>query len=90
MSRPWTVTTWFSGATDDATSPIVSSRRSIQQRDRLRLNAIANVVTSITAGDCSRSGRKTTRSIAIDIAMTTAKHMRMLHATGHDAVKASV
>ena len=27
-------------------------------------NATANVVTSITAGDCVRSGRKTARSIA--------------------------
>ena len=30
--------------------------------------ATANVATSITAGDCSRSGRKTSRSIASESA----------------------
>ena len=39
-------------------------------------NATANVATSIVAGDCVRSGRKTTRSIASDSASTTAKQQR--------------
>ena len=34
-------------------------------------NATANVATSIAAGDCVRSGRKTTRSIASESAITT-------------------
>ena len=34
-------------------------------------NEIANVVTSMTVGDCSRSGRKTVRSIASESAITT-------------------
>ena len=34
-------------------------------------NATANVATSITAGDCVRSGRKTSRSIATESASTT-------------------
>ena len=42
-------------------------------------NEIANVVTSMTVGDCSRSGRKTARSIASESAITTAKHATMLH-----------
>ena len=36
-------------------------------------NAIAKVATSITAGDCVRSGRNTALSIASDSAITTAK-----------------
>ena len=38
-----------------------------------RRNATAKVATSITAGDCVRSGRKTARSIASESAITTAK-----------------
>jgi hypothetical protein len=38
------------------------------------MKAIANVVTSMTAGDWPRKGRKTTRSISIDRATTTTKH----------------
>ncbi len=40
-------------------------------------NATANVATSITAGDCVRSGRNTSRSIASDSASTTAKQRRI-------------
>ena len=53
-------------------------------------NATAKVVTSITAGDCVRSGRKTARSIASESAITTAKHAITLPATGHADVNASV
>ena len=48
------------------------------------------MVTSITAGDSPRSGRKTTRSITVDSATTTTKQAAILAATGQDAVKASV
>ena len=53
-------------------------------------NATANVVTSITAGDCVRSGRKTARSIASESAITTAKQAAMLPAAGQSEVNASV
>ena len=49
-------------------------------------NEIANVVTSITAGDEERSGRKTSRSIASDSVTTTAKQETMLAATGQPEV----
>ena len=77
---------WFSGATDDATSPIVSSRRSMQQRDRLEHEGDREGRDEHhRAATASRSGRKTTRSIAIDIAMhRRAKHVRTLQTTGHD------
>ena len=39
--------------------------------------ATANVATSITAGDCVRSGRKTSRSISAESASTTAKQRRI-------------
>ncbi len=45
-------------------------------------NATANVATSISAGDCVRSGRKTTRSIANDSATTTAKQSAIPTHTG--------
>ena len=40
-------------------------------------NEIANVATSITAGDCVRSGRKTASSIASESPITTAKQARI-------------
>ena len=40
-------------------------------------NATANVATSITAGECVRSGRNTIRSMSIVSASTTAKQSRM-------------
>ena len=51
-STPPTSTARFSGATDDAGSPIVPSRRSTSSAIACSRNAIAKVVTSITAGDC--------------------------------------
>jgi len=45
-------------------------------------NETAKVVTSITAGEEERSGRKTSRSIASDSATTTAKQATMLAVTG--------
>ena len=43
---------------------------------------MAKVVTSIVAGDCVRSGRKTTSSIASEKPTTTAKQATMLAAIG--------
>ena len=73
-----------------AGSPIWSSRMSISRATLCSTNEIANVVTSMTVGDCSRSGRKTVRSIASESAMTTAKHATMLHSSGQSEVYASV
>jgi hypothetical protein len=42
--------------------------------------ASAKVVTSMTAGVCPRSLRKTARSITVESATTTAKHVAMLTA----------
>ena len=44
----------------------------------------------MTAGDWSRSGRNTTRSISSENATTTAKQVSRLAASGHDDVNASV
>ena len=84
-STPHTVTARFSEATDAAGSPIVSSRTSISRATFCRRKATAKVVTSITAGDCVRRGRKTSRSIAVDSAITTAKHMRIPAQVGQSA-----
>ena len=54
-----------------------------------RRNATANVATSIVAADCVRSGRKTTRSIAIESAMTTAKQSTMPAHTGQSRSEAN-
>src|SRR6266516_4790661 len=50
-STPPTLTAWFSGAIELATSPSWPSRRSMISATACNRNAIANVVTSITAGD---------------------------------------
>ncbi len=89
-STPPIVTAWFSGASETAGSPIVPSRMSRIRATACNRNAIAKVVTSMTAGDCVRRGRKTARSSASDSATTTAKHARMLPATGQPEVNASV
>ena len=89
-STPATVTARFSDATDEAGSPIVPSRRSTMRAIDWSRNAIANVVTSITAGVCVRNGRKTARSIASDRSTTTTKQASTLAATGHVEVNASV
>jgi hypothetical protein len=52
--------------------------------------ATANVVTSMTAGDAVRSGRKTAHSSARVSASTTTKHAASRAPTGHADVKASV
>ena len=57
--RPPIVTAWFSDASETAGSPIVPSRMSTSSATLWSRNATAKVVTSITAGDCVRSGRKT-------------------------------
>ena len=77
------LTAWFSGATETAGSPIVPSRMSRISATACSRNAIAKVVTSITAGDWVRSGRKTVRSIASESAITTAKQ------PGHSRLRAS-
>jgi hypothetical protein len=89
-STPPIETAWFSGASVTAGSPIVPSRRSRISATLWSRNATAKVVTSITAGEAVRSGRKTARSRANESAITTAKQAMMLPATGHPEVKASV
>ena len=90
MSTPCTVTTSFSDATETAGSPIVPSRTSRINATAWSRKATAKVVTSITAGDCVRSGRKTTPSIRNESAITTAKQASTLPATGQPEVNASV
>ena len=77
---------WLSDESEAAGSPIWSSRMSISSATLCSTNAIANVVTSMTVGDCSRSGRKTVRSITSESAITTAKQATMLHTTGQSDV----
>ena len=91
-STPQTVIARLSDATDAAGSPIVSSRTSIRSATFCRMKATANVVTSITAGDCVRSGRNTSRSMAPESRITTTKHMRIPAHVGQPAcdVNASV
>ena len=76
----------LSFASDAAGSPSVSSRWSMRSAIACRRNATANVATSIVAGDCVRSGRKTTWSIAIESAITTAKHRTIPSPDGPVAV----
>ena len=52
-------------------------------------NATANVAMSITAGDCARSGRKTTRSIASESTSTTAKQSAIPTPTGQPRSEAN-
>ena len=56
-----------------------------------RMNATANVATSITAGECDRSGRKTSLSITTESASTTPMQKRIDSQFGspHCAPKAS-
>ena len=70
MSTPKTSTGWFSLASEAAGLPNDPNQSSAMLWSR---KAIAKVATSITAGDCVRSGRKTSRSIASDSTSTTAK-----------------
>ena len=89
-STPATVTGSFRPASDVAGSPIVPSRTSKKSATAWSMNASANVVTSMTAGDWSRSGKKTARSIASESVITTAKQAAMLAPTGQSVVNASV
>ncbi len=89
-STSCTVIAWFSGAIEAATSPRVLSRRSICSAIAWSTNAIAKVVTSITAGEAPRSGRKTARSIANERTTTTTRQAARLQATRQLDVKASV
>src|SRR4029079_6485013 len=89
MSVPPIVTASFSELSDGATWPIAHARTSTSSATAWSMNAIAKVVTSITAGDAPRSGRKTTVSIASDRATTTATQGRMLVQGGQLDVEAS-
>ena len=90
ISTPATVIARFSGVIDAATSPSWLLRRSTISAIAWSKKAIAKVVTSITAGDCPRSGRKTTRSIASESAITTAKQATIPAEIGQPDVNASV
>ncbi len=80
MSTPEIVQGWFSDASEAAILPSEPN----QSRAMLcRRKATANVATSMTAGDCVRSGLNTTQSIATDKTTTTAKQSRMPIHTGH-------
>ena len=54
-----------------------------------RRNATAKVATSITAGDCVRRGRNTTRSMAMESAITTAKQRTIPAQAGQSHCEAS-
>ena len=72
----------LSFASDAAGSPRVSSRWSMSSATAWSRKATAKVATSMVAADCVRSGRKTTRSIASERAITTPKHRRIPTPTG--------
>jgi hypothetical protein len=81
----------FSEVIDEKTTcPRNLSRRSTIRAIAWSRKAIANVVTSITAGDWFRRGRNTTRSISSENATTIATQVSRLAANGHDDVNASV
>ena len=88
-SVPRTVQARLRWASDPAGWPIVLSRLSIRSATLCSRNATANVATSMTAGDAVRSGRKTTRSIARESAITTAKHSTMPIQTGQSLSEAN-
>ena len=69
----------FSGASDVAILPSDPNQSSAMLWSR---NETANVATSITAGDCVRSGRKTSRSITVESTSTMAKQRRIDAQTG--------
>ena len=79
MSTPPTSTGRLSSTSDVAVLPSGPNQSSAIDCSR---NATANVAMSITAADCPRSGRKTTRSIASESASTTAKQSPMPTPTG--------
>ena len=77
---------WFRKASDDAIFPSGPNQSSAMFCSR---NATANVATSITAGECPRSGRKTSRSISIESTSTTAKQRTIPAHTGQPHCEAS-
>ena len=79
MSTPPTETGRFSCTSEVAVFPSGPNQRSAIDWSR---NATAKVAMSITAADCVRSGRNTTRSIASESASTTAKQSAMPTPTG--------
>ena len=87
MSTPPITHGVFNSATELAILPSAPNQSSAML---WRRNAIAKVATSITAGDCSRSGRKTSLSMSIESARTTAKQSRIPAHTGqfHCAARA--
>ncbi len=85
MSRPPTSTGRFSSTSDVAVFPSGPNQSNAIDWSR---NAIANVAMSMTAADCVRSGRKTTRSIASESASTTAKQRAIPTATGQSRSEA--
>ncbi len=86
MSTPEIVTGRFSCATEAAILPSGPSQRSATLWSR---KATAKVATSITAGDCVRSGRKTSRSISPESTSTTAKQSRIPAQSGQPQSEAS-
>ena len=87
MSRPPIVTGRLSVASDAA--GFAERRRTTGARSLWSRKATAKVATSITAGDCVRSGRKTSRSSASESASTTAKQRTMPAQTGQSHSDAS-
>src|SRR5262249_56332423 len=71
---------WFSDESDAAILPNGPNQSSAMLCSR---KATAKVATSITAGVCVLSGRKTTQSIATESTITTAKQRRMPDHTRH-------
>ena len=69
----------MSSTSDVAVFPSGPNQRSAIDCSR---NATAKVAMSMTAADCVRSGRKTTRSIASESASTTAKQSAIPTPTG--------
>ncbi len=65
---------WFSGPIEEAIVPSWPKASTAMLCIR---NATAKVATSITAGECVRSGRKTSQSISVESASTTAKQSRI-------------
>jgi hypothetical protein len=76
----------FSSTSDVAVLPSGPNQRSAID---CRRNAMANVAINITAADCARSGRNTTRSIASESASTTAKQSAIPVPTGQSRSEAN-
>ena len=86
MSTPEIDHGWLRYASDAAILPSDPNQSSAIDWSR---NATAKVATSITAGDCPRSGRNTRWSIATESASTTAKQRMIAAQTGQPHSEAS-